>query len=93
MPLAERRLFRGARSKRWRLMKEAVVRAGATAYRDRRRRKRDFRSLWVIRLTAACRARGIGYSRFEVEQRSDIPTHGYLERLRSESPERAHEPD
>ena len=56
--------YRGARSKRWRLAKEAVVRAGTHAYRDRRRRKRDFRALWVTRLTAACRMRGISYSRF-----------------------------
>ncbi|MCH9003559.1 MAG: 50S ribosomal protein L20 [Planctomycetes bacterium] len=56
--------FRGARGKRWRLMKEAVVKAASNAYRDRRRRRRDFRALWVIRLTAACRTRGINYSRF-----------------------------
>jgi len=41
-----------------------VARAGAHAYRDRRARKRDFRALWITRLTAACRARGIQYSRF-----------------------------
>jgi large subunit ribosomal protein L20 len=56
--------FRGAPGKRWRLAKEAVLRAGVNAYRDRRRRKRDFRALWVTRLTAACRMRGINYSRF-----------------------------
>ena len=56
--------YRGARGKRWRLAKEAVLKAGVDAYRDRRRRKREFRSLWVTRLTAACRARGISYSRF-----------------------------
>ena len=56
--------FRGAPGKRYRLAKEAVVRAGINAYRDRRRRKRDFRALWVTRLTAACRMRGISYSRF-----------------------------
>lgn len=56
--------YRGARSKHWRTIKEVVVRAAATAYRDRRRRKRDFRALWVTRLTAACRSRGIAYSRF-----------------------------
>ncbi|UCE62110.1 MAG: 50S ribosomal protein L20 [Phycisphaerales bacterium] len=62
--LRKARGFRGARSKRWRTAKEAVVRADATAYRDRRKRKRDFRKLWVIRLSAACRSRGILYSRF-----------------------------
>ncbi len=56
--------YRGAPGKRWRLAKEAVVRAAVNAYRDRRRRKRDFRALWVTRLTAACRMRGIMYSRF-----------------------------
>lgn len=62
--LREARGYRGPRSKRWRLVKEAVLRAGANAYRDRRRRKRDFRALWVTRLTAACRMRDINYSRF-----------------------------
>ncbi len=56
--------YRGARSKLWRTAKEAVMRAGVHAYRDRRRRKRDFRALWITRLTGACRARGISYSRF-----------------------------
>lgn len=56
--------FRGAPGKRYRLAKEAAVRAGVNAYRDRRRRKREFRALWVTRLTAACRMRGISYSRF-----------------------------
>jgi len=42
----------------------AVARAGAFAYRDRRTRKRDFRALWITRITAACRARGVSYSRF-----------------------------
>jgi large subunit ribosomal protein L20 len=56
--------YRGARSKHWRLAKESVVRAATMAYRDRRRRKRDFRALWVTRLTAACRSREISYSRF-----------------------------
>ena len=56
--------FRGAPGRRWRLAKETVLRADANATRDRRRRKRDFRALWVTRLTAACRMRGIAYSRF-----------------------------
>ena len=56
--------YRGARSKRWRTVKKAVVRAATHAFRDRRRRKREFRALWVTRITAACRARGINYSRF-----------------------------
>jgi len=56
--------YRGARSKLYRVAKQAVVRAGVYAYRDRRARKRDFRSLWITRLTAACRQRGIRYSQF-----------------------------
>ncbi len=56
--------YRGARGTRYRLATEALLRAGANAYRDRRRRKREFRSLWITRLSAACRARGIAYSRF-----------------------------
>ena len=55
--------YRGGRSKQFRLAREAVLRAGATAYRDRRARKRDFRALWITRLSAACKARGIQYSR------------------------------
>lgn len=62
--LKEAKGFRGAPGKRWRLAQEAVIRSGVNAYRDRRRRKRDFRALWVTRLTAACRMRGIAYSRF-----------------------------
>lgn len=56
--------YRGARGKQWRRVKEALVRAGVSSYIDRRRRKRDFRALWVTRLSAACRSRGINYSRF-----------------------------
>lgn len=56
--------YYGPRSKQYRLAKEAVMRAQAHAFRDRRRRKREFRSLWVTRLTAACQMRGIAYSRF-----------------------------
>ena len=42
----------------------AVLRAGQHAFNDRKKRKRDFRSLWIARITAACRERGISYSRF-----------------------------
>ncbi len=54
----------GARSKQHRTIKVAVLRAGQAAFRDRRRRKRDYRSLWITRITAACRMRGISYARF-----------------------------
>ncbi len=56
--------YRGARSKQYRTAKDAIFRAGVYAFRDRRARKGDFRSLWVTRLSAACEMRGIGYSRF-----------------------------
>ncbi len=55
---------RGARRTQWRKVKEAVTRAGTHAYRDRRRVKRDYRQLWIIRINAACRSRDINYSRF-----------------------------
>ena len=54
----------GGRRKLYRTAKEALVRAGAYAYAHRRLRKRDFRSLWITRLSAACRMRGLSYSRF-----------------------------
>ena len=56
--------YRAGRSKLYRTAKEAIIRSGVFAYRARRARKRDFRRLWITRLTAACRMRGIQYSRF-----------------------------
>ncbi|MCB9850267.1 MAG: 50S ribosomal protein L20 [Phycisphaerales bacterium] len=56
--------YRGGRSKLYRTAKEAVTRAGVYAFRDRRARKRDFRALWITRITAACTQHGIAYSRF-----------------------------
>ena len=56
--------FRGARSKLFRTAKETLLRAGAFSYRDRRCRKRDFRKLWIQRINAGARARGLSYSRF-----------------------------
>ena len=55
---------RGARGRLYRLAKEAVVRAGVYARVGRKLRKRDFRGLWIIRINAACRQRGIRYSQF-----------------------------
>jgi large subunit ribosomal protein L20 len=55
---------RGAPGRLYRLAKEATVRAAVNARIDRKRRKRDFRSMWITRLSAACRQRGIGYSQF-----------------------------
>ncbi len=48
----------------YRLAKEATVRAAVNARIDRKRKKRDFRGLWIVRLSAACRQRGIRYSQF-----------------------------
>ena len=55
---------RGSAGRLYRLAKEASVRAAVNARIDRKRRKRDFRGLWIIRLSAACRQRGIRYSQF-----------------------------
>jgi len=60
----EARGNRGGRSKLLRTVKETLVRARAFAYRDRRNRKREFRALWITRITAACRMRGLSYSAF-----------------------------
>lgn len=54
----------GGRRKLLRTVKEAVVRAEAYSRRDRRTKKREFRRLWITRITAACKARGIRYSQF-----------------------------
>lgn len=54
----------GGRSKLLRTAKETVIKSRAYAYRDRRARKREFRSLWITRITAACRERGLKYSTF-----------------------------
>lgn len=56
--------YRGARGKLLRQASEAVVRAHKYAYRDRRRKKRDFRRLWIQRINAAARQHGLSYSRF-----------------------------
>ena len=56
--------FRGARSRRFKVAKEAVYHAERYAYRDRRSRKGDFRRLWIQRINAAARQDGLSYSRF-----------------------------
>lgn len=67
---AKRRLYRrakgyrGGRKNLLRTVKETLIRSGAYAYRDRRVRKREFRKLWVIRINAAVRERGLRYSEF-----------------------------
>jgi len=54
--------YYGAPSRWYRLAKQAVFRAGVNATRDRKRRKREFRALWITRISAACRQRGLRYS-------------------------------
>ena len=56
--------YRGPSGRLYRSAKQAVVRAAVNARIDRKRRKRDFRGLWIVRLSAACRQRGIRYSQF-----------------------------
>jgi large subunit ribosomal protein L20 len=56
--------YYGARSRIFRVAKQAVTKAGQYAYRDRRQRKRQFRSLWITRINAQSRANGLSYSRF-----------------------------
>jgi len=56
--------YYGARSRVFRVAKQAVIKAGQYAYRDRRQRKRQFRALWIARINAASRANGLSYSRF-----------------------------
>ena len=56
--------FRGRRGNVYRVAKQAVMKAGQYAYRDRRQKKRQFRSLWIARINAAVRELGMSYSTF-----------------------------
>jgi large subunit ribosomal protein L20 len=56
--------FRGSKHTLFIAANQAVIQSWRNAYRDRRKRKRDFRSLWITRINAACRLNGISYSRF-----------------------------
>ncbi|MEM1249200.1 MAG: 50S ribosomal protein L20 [Acidobacteriota bacterium] len=62
--LKEARGYYGTKSKAHRIAKLAVERSGQFAYRDRRARKREMRSLWIVRINAAARQHGISYNRF-----------------------------
>ena len=62
--LRKARGYYGVKSKHKYQAENAIIRAGVYAYRDRRTRKRDMRSLWITRITAACRMRGTRYSVF-----------------------------
>lgn len=56
--------YRGRRGNVFRIAKQAVMKAGQYAYRDRRNKKRTFRALWIARINAACRELGVSYSVF-----------------------------
>ena len=56
--------YRGARSKQYRIAKQSVMRAMASAFAGRKQRKRDMRSLWITRINAAARLNGLSYSQF-----------------------------
>lgn len=56
--------YRGRRKNVYRIAKQAVMKAGQYAYRDRRQKKRQFRQLWIARINAAARECGISYSKF-----------------------------
>jgi len=55
--------YRGARSKQYRVAKQSVMRALATSYSGRKEKKRQFRSLWIVRINAAARLNGLSYSK------------------------------
>lgn len=55
--------YYGARSRSFKVAKQAVIKAGQYAYRDRRQRKRQFRALWIVRINAEARNNGLSYSR------------------------------
>ena len=62
--LVQAKGFRGRRGNVYRIAKEAVMRAGQYAYRDRRNKKREFRALWITRINAGAREAGVSYSQF-----------------------------
>ena len=71
--LRQARGYYGARSRTFKVAKQAVIKAGQYAYRDRRQRKRQFRALWIIRINAAARLHSLSYSRLiDGLKRADI---------------------
>ncbi|WP_304985823.1 50S ribosomal protein L20 [Coxiella-like endosymbiont] len=61
--LSKAKGYYGARSRIYRVAKQAVIKAAQYAYRDRKQRKRQFRALWIVRINAAARKHGLSYSR------------------------------
>ena len=80
--------FWGNRSKQHRRAEESVRRAGVYAYRDRRTKKRAFRSLWIIRINAAARERGLAYREFifGLKQKDILLSRDILAQIASEEP-------
>ena len=80
--------YRGRRKNTVKLGKAAILKAGQHAYRDRRRKKREFRSLWIIRLNAALRPQGVAYSRFirQMEEKNVILNRKVLSELAASDP-------
>src|SRR5204863_2402790 len=62
--LAKAKGYYGARSRVFRVAKQAVIKAAQYAFRDRRQRKREFRALWIVRVNAAARSHGMTYGNF-----------------------------
>lgn len=62
--LAKAKGYYGARSRVYRVAKQAVIKAAQYAFRDRRQKKREFRALWIVRINAATRANGVTYGAF-----------------------------
>lgn len=62
--LDEAKGYYGARSRTFKVAKQAVIKAGQYAYRDRRQKKRQFRALWIVRINAQARLHDLSYSRF-----------------------------
>ncbi len=81
--------YRGRRSTTVKLAHEAVMKAGMNAYRDRRKKKRIFRRLWITRLNAALRTQGIQYSRFirQMEEKKVTLNRKVLSELAINDPE------
>src|SRR5258708_19002047 len=74
--------YRGRRKNVYRIAKEAVMRAGQYAYRDRRNKKREFRALWITRINAGAREAGVTYSQFMAgleEAGIEVARHGPVE--------------
>lgn len=62
--LAKTKGMRAGRKNQVKLARQAILKAGTNAYKDRRREKRDFRSAWIISINAGCRLEGLSYSQF-----------------------------